>query len=239
VKIHIESDPETLAQTAATLFLDELKNLPIDGSTRRTIVLTGGRSPLPLYRVLRERSSEAPWKGVHIYWSDERYVSAEHSDSNQNLVNRHLLRYLPLNPASIHPIATGFPSVEEAASANGSLLGTSNPHVPPFDIVLLSLGEDGHVASLFPGSAALTFQKPCFIPIRNAPKPPAERITMSLPCFTSARFILLLATGESKAPAVARLRNGDPQIPATRLAANTTAFHLFADRSAWGHSTDG
>jgi 6-phosphogluconolactonase len=116
----------------------------------------------------------------------------------------------------VHPVR-GDLQAEDAAWLYGNAVTRAMGEKPTFDLVLLGLGEDGHTASLFPGDPVATCEHAPVLPIRGAPKPPPERITLSMPVLRRARFTLLLATGASKREPLARVRAGDPEVPAGLL----------------------
>jgi 6-phosphogluconolactonase len=157
------------------------------------------------------------------FWTDERCVPSDDPQSNFRLARHELFARLHIPRDRIHPMA-GTLDPDAAARAYEAdlarVLGIVAGELPRFDLVLLGLGEDGHVASLFPGNPALAETKRWVAPVRNSPKPPPERITLTLPVINQARHMLVVATGAGKADALARtLAPGaeQPELPAQQL----------------------
>jgi 6-phosphogluconolactonase len=181
------------------------------------LALSGGITPQGLYRVLAEPQIAAniDWSKVQVYFGDERCVSPEHPDSNYRMANETLLSHVPLPPQNLHRI-TCERSAEEAAESYAREVGISVPisenHLPRFDLVLLGLGLDGHVASLFPGTGILHKRVPVaavFVDNLNA-----WRVSFTLPVINNALHVLLLAAGAKKADVVRHvLRSGAGAMP--------------------------
>lgn len=171
-----------------------------------SIALAGGATPRPIYEALAAGASD--WARWHVFFGDERCVPADHADSNQRLATEALLGRVAIPAAQVHGIA-GDADPEAVARASEAAL----PDV--LDLVLLGVGPDGHVASLFPGSPALLERTRRYVVVRGAPKPPAMRITITPPVLLAARARLVVAVGAEKADAIARARGGDVSLPAT------------------------
>ena len=152
---------------------------------------------------------------MHLWLGDERCVPDGHPDSNARMVRESLLARERRDPPVLHAVPR--PEVPEDAAW---LYGLEvRAHVPElvFDIMLLGMGPDGHTASLFPGHPGLqVLEAPCFA-VRESPKPPPERVTLSLPVLRAARLTLLLVTGADKRASLARALAGDPSIPLALL----------------------
>jgi 6-phosphogluconolactonase len=175
------------------------------------------------------------WRKVHFFWGDERFVPKDHAASNFRSAHEALLRHLPIQDDQIHPIPTESLSPEQAASRYESALQhfygckVLQPERPMFDITLLGLGTDGHVASLLPGSAALDDRTSW---VRAVPDLAAEpRITLTLPVLASSGTIVFLVSGEAKRDVLARALASDPRLPVSRLTASGRIL-VFADRAA-------
>ena len=197
------------------------------------LALPGGSVVALLARELAGRPVDAArWE---IFWTDERCVPAADPQRNFGLAQTGLLSRLNVPAGQIHP-AAGDAGPEAAARAYAAELekvfGVGAP--PRFDLVLLGLGEDGHVASLFPGNPALQEKQRWTVPVRNAPKPPPERITLTLPVLRRARHVLVAATGAGKAGAVARIFSPDPvpALPAQLLNPCEGELQWLFDRAA-------
>jgi 6-phosphogluconolactonase len=179
-----------------------------------------------------------------VFWVDERCVPADHPDSNAGLAARQLFKQPALAGATLHP-ADGARGPAEAARAYEaelrSCFGQTQEHWPCFDLVLLGMGEDGHVASLFPGQAALVESQRWVAPVWNAPKPPPERITLTLPVLNHARHILGVAAGAGKAEALARAlapASETSDVPAGMLHPVQGELHWLVDHAAAAGLTD-
>jgi len=164
--------------------------------SRASLVVPGGRTPSALFRALRRW--EMDWTGVHVTLSDERWVPDTHESSNAALVRRELLSG-PAAAARLHPLYNGAPSA--AAGLLQSWQGLAE--MPqPFDVVVLGMGEDGHFASLFPGSpglgAALDVSAPAACVAMRAPVAPTDRLSLNLAALTNTRRLFLLVSGEGK-----------------------------------------
>ena len=170
-----------------------------------------------------------------IFWTDERCVPSTDPQGNFRLAQTELLPRLNVSASQIHP-AAGDAGPEAAARAYTAELekvfGVGAP--PRFDLILLGLGEDGHVASLFPGNPALQEKQRWVAPVRHAPKPPPERITLTLPILNRARHMIVAAMGTGKAGAVARIFSPDPVpvLPAQLLNPGEGELHWLFDRAA-------
>jgi 6-phosphogluconolactonase len=185
-------DPAAVARAAA----ETVRSLLAAGA--RTLVLAGGTTPAACYRELA--GMELAWGRVTVLFGDERCVPPDDPESNYRMAREALLERV--HPASIHRMA-GELGPDEAAAAYDAIVGG----LQPLDVVLLGVGEDGHTASLFPGHPALEAAG-WATPVRGAPKPPPERVSLTLPAIRGAGTVLVLATGAGKADAVARARAG-------------------------------
>jgi 6-phosphogluconolactonase len=218
------ADPEAVATRAA----DEVRrHVQAAAAEHRRVhvALSGGDTPKRSYELLA-RAPEL-WAEVEVWFADERCVGPEDAQSNYRLAADSLIDPARIPPERVHRMQ-GELGPEEGASRYASALlanvprersGTHGPGPPALDLIMLGIGEDGHVASLFPDAPALTAgeQSVC-VGIRGSPKPPPERITLSLPVLRAARRCLLLATGAAKAHAVAAmLAEPSPHVPASLL----------------------
>jgi 6-phosphogluconolactonase len=213
-RVRVFPDAEGVAEHAAALidqriFHSRAYDEPLH------IALAGGATPRRAYELLAE--SEGSWKHVHLWLGDERCVPPDHPDSNARMVRESLLAGDRAEPPVLHVVPS--PEIaEDAAWLYGLQLREQLPD-GIFDIVLLGMGPDGHTCSLFPGHPVLDVTQAPVAPVRDAPKPPPERVTLTVPVIQAARVTLLLATGEEKRDALARALAGDPAIPLARLGA--------------------
>jgi 6-phosphogluconolactonase len=200
-------DPVILAHALA----DELAHCVRAAVTARGIchlVFPGGRSPRLVLELLRER--DLPWPALHLYPSDERCVAAGDPERNDLLVAELLLDTVPTLPVHLYSIPAEL-GPEEGAAQFSQLLART----PPFDIALLGAGPDGHTASLFSNHPALEDQRPA-VPVLRAPKPPSERVTISLGRLLAARQRIVIATGLEKQAMLRRIQRG-ADFPVARL----------------------
>lgn len=188
-----------------------------------TLALSGGSTPRALYRLLADPAepfrARVPWPAVHAFFGDERAVPQESPEANARTAREALLAHVPLG--SVHRIE-GEQGAEEAARRYEDDLYAffGDVPLPTFDLVLLGLGEDGHTASLFPGSPALEERRRWVVAGPPGLPPRVERITLTLPALEAARAALFLVAGADKAEALRRLlrpRPGEPPIPAALL----------------------
>jgi 6-phosphogluconolactonase len=189
----VYASAEEVAEAAAAEIAEELR------AGARTLVLTGGTSPQRCYELLAEL--DVPWGRVSVLFGDERCVPALDPESNYRVAKESLLDRV--NPATVYRIPG-----ELGPNAGADAYAEVVTNTAPFDVVILGVGEDGHVNSLFPGHKALK-ARGLTAGIHDSPKPPPERVTMTFEAIRDARKILIIATGAGKAGAVAMARRGE------------------------------
>ena len=195
------------------------------------LVVTGGTVGIALLAAVRDCPAHAAveWPRVHVWWGDERFLPAGHPDRNETQARRALLDHLPFEPHRVHPVpapSADTPDPESAAASYSRLLAehaTSGP-TPVFDVLLLGLGPDGHIASLFPGHPALGSQELSVIGVHGSPKPPPERVSLTLPAIRRATEGWFVAAGAEKAAAVTRSL-GEPDQQHTPASTVTGQHH--------------
>src|SRR6267378_5010377 len=167
--------------------------------------LSGGRTPVPTFAELVAESSSAAidWNRTQIYFADERAVPPDHPDSNYRLAREALIDPLGIPPRNVHRMKGEYPDLDVAVEEYEAHL------TEPLDCLLLGIGEDGHVASLFPHHAALNQERRRVAAVLDAPKPPPRRLTLTPRALAEAWDVLVLATGAEKADAVARALEGE------------------------------
>ncbi len=188
---------------------------------RFVIVLAGGSTPREVYRELRGIVTD--WSKWHVHYGDERCLPPHHAERNSRMAEEAWLGHVPIPAQQIHPIPAQC-GPEEGAARYSRLLA----EVGEFDLVLLGLGEDGHTASLFPGNVLELDGAPA-IPVRGAPKPPPERISLSASRLSRAHRVIFLATGAGKREAVRQWQEG-VTIPAAAITPVQGA-DVFLDRA--------
>jgi len=204
--------------------------------------LAGGTTPLSSYRILAAPaiSSKVDWERTHVFWGDERCVPEGDPDRNDEAALDALLRKVPLPSKNIHRVsatesdaAERYESDLRGAFSSLPLKGSSiSSDIPRFDLILLGMGPDGHTASLFPGLPAVEEKKRLVVRVDGAPKPPPARVTFTLPLLNAARHVAFLVTGREKNAALRRVLNGDPALPASRVAPRNGTLTFFADAAA-------
>ena len=205
-----DSGTRFLAVADADALRDEACRRILDAATSAIaqrgeflIVLAGGRTPLAVYRRLAD--ANADWARWTIFFGDERCLPRDHPDRNSRMAIETWLARVPVPRDRIHSIAAELGAQAAAASYAGILAGVGD-----FDLVLLGLGEDGHTASLFPSQDwGASPDAPDVLAVFDAPKPPAERVSLSANRLSRAREVLYLVDGESKREALARWRAGE------------------------------
>jgi 6-phosphogluconolactonase len=205
---------EDVASAAATEIAAALRQ----GS--RTLVLAGGNTPKRCYELLARL--DVRWGRVTVLFGDERCVPPDHADSNYRLAREALLDQVA--PATVHRMAGELGPDEAAAEYSRVVAGLA-----PLDVVVLGIGEDGHTASLFPGHPEVN-AKGWAVGVRNSPKPPPERVTLTLPALRGARRVIILATGAGKAQAVEMAKR--QEVPSGMIA----GARWLIDRAAAGLS---
>ncbi len=208
-----------------------------------SVVLTGGGIGGASLRELAESPARdaIDFAALDVWWGDERFLPSGHEERNETQAREALLDAVPLDPGRIHPMpASDGPAgddVDAAAAWYATALAAASPSddhslAPTFDILLLGVGPDGHVASLFPESPSLSDER-LVIPVRGAPKPPPTRLSLSLTTIGCAREVWLVAAGEEKAGAVRLALSGaEPTAVPAAGARGRAATRWLLDRAA-------
>jgi 6-phosphogluconolactonase len=176
-----------------------------------TLALAGGATPLPVYRALAADPwrDAMPWPATRCFWGDERWVPFDHEENNAHAAIEACLAHVPVDPAAVHRIPTDLGQPEAAAAAYATLLASRVRQVegvPALDLLLLGMGVDGHVLSLFPHSAALAERdRSCVAVPAPAASPEVPRITLTPPVVAAAAQVLVLVSGTQKEATLARL----------------------------------
>lgn len=238
--VRVLSDSRSLSAAAADVILREIEEV-LGRRQRFSIVLSGGSTPRETYGFLASgrRRTRVDWSRVEFFWGDERCVPTEHPESNYALAWQSLLSRVPHLPDKVHRIEVEA-GAEGAAERYDALIrgaGLGVGRVPRFDLVLLGMGADGHVASLFPGDPVLEERVRLAMGVR-APVEPVERVTLTLPAINAARHVLFLVQGTVKARAAARVL-GPPSeraesggLPASRVRPTSARLTWLLDTEA-------
>jgi len=237
----VHADDATVAQAVAARLVTRI----VDVQAARgfaSVVLTGGSIVNHSLAAVAGSAlrDTVDWARLDLWWGDERFLPEGDPDRNETQARTALLDSVALDPRRVHPMPARSATLrrpEDAAAAYARLLrDASRPEdhgpVPTFDLVVLGIGPDGHVASLFPEHPAL-YADGAVVGVRGAPKPPPERVTLTLESINAARQVWLVATGEGKAKAVRMALSGagPVQIPAAGVAGRSQTLWLL-DRAA-------
>lgn len=211
------ADGDTVAQSVARALRERVIGLlAVESERNMQICLTGGGIANRMYRQFAgQQTEQIDWTRVEFWWGDERYVPTEDPDRNAGQTLAILAGTIALDAAKVHPMpsADGSADLSQAAMQYAEELGETR-----FDVCLLGMGPDGHVASIFPGHPSFeTPSSSTVIAVRNAPKPPPSRLSITIPVINSATEVWLLVSGAEKAAAVRRALNGDPSLPAAQV----------------------
>jgi len=202
---------------------------------RSSIALSGGRTPRALYeRLAQFHRDDIPWSRVHVFWGDERYVSLDDEHSNYRMARETLLDHVAVQADHVHGMPTECSDPRDAAAAYERVLKTHFVTGRRFDLILLGVGDDGHTASLFPGSPALDETERWVVAV-SAPVAPPARLTLTLPTLIRARTIYVIVSGSAKAAPLQQALSGppDPQrCPASAVRRTKGRLTWWADAAA-------
>lgn len=238
-RVIVDDDPAAVAHRVAKRLASKLSRLTADSAVAH-ISLTGGGAGIQTLRDLAARSETAslPWDRIHVWWSDERFVPAASDERNERQAREALLDRVPIPPENVHAMPstdTGL-TAEQAAEAYSAELAASAPSGadwPSFDVCLLGVGPDAHIASLFPDRPEILVTDSAVVPVFDSPKPPPVRISLTRPVINSSKRLWLVLTGAEKASALSLALAGASyaSVPAAGAKARKrTSF--FVDRAA-------
>ncbi|QES52661.1 6-phosphogluconolactonase [Streptomyces venezuelae] len=242
-QVVVHRDKDLMAQATAARLITKIVDAQAARGTA-SIVLTGGRNGNGLLTALAAAPARdaVDWSRLDLWWGDERYLPADDPERNHTQARAALLDSVPLNPARVHvmpasdgPYGTDADAAAAAYAEELRAAATPEDHgpVPQFDVLMLGVGPDTHVASLFPEHPATYEQTRTVVGVHGAPKPPPTRISLTLPAIRSAREVWLLAAGEDKAGAVAIALGGAGGVQAPAAAAHGRSRTLWLlDRTA-------
>lgn len=213
-RVLVLPDADAVAQTTAARLLTAVADA-LTMQARAHIVVTGGTVGIAtLAAVAASPLRESiDWTSVHVWWGDERFVAAGDPDRNEGQAQDALLRHVPLPEENIHRMGDSdtFPSAEAAAAAyHAEIAAHGNPQ---WDVLLLGLGPDGHVASLFPQHAGFTHGAATVLAVHDSPKPPPTRVSLGMVAIDRARQVWVVAAGDGKAEAVRDCLAGNQSYP--------------------------
>ena len=221
-EIRIFKNMQALSRDAAEIFLEQAAK-SIRERGQFLAVLNGGSTPTRLFQLLAsDYRDKIDWSNTHIFWGDERLVPAEDQESSYGQARHLFLQHVPIPEENIHPIHGSLGPVEATQQYAAVLKQFAAPptlEFPRFDLVFLGMGEDGHTASLFPGSS-LDMTDPVISVSAQYQNRPAQRVTLTPQVFNQAHVIAFMATGEKKARTLAEVLSGHytPELyPAQRI----------------------
>jgi 6-phosphogluconolactonase len=227
----IHADANDLAYAVASRFITRVVDAQSTGGVAQ-VVLTGGRVAALVYKAVAESPArvEIDWQRVEFWWGDERFLPDGDPDRNETQARDALLSHLEVDPARVHPMpADTGQGAEAAAAAYADELAAAGS--PKFDVLMLGVGPDGHVASLFPGYPQLEVMDVETVAVHDSPKPPPTRISLTFPRLDRAREVWFVVSGEDKADAVAQaLKGGD--VPAARPKGRDRTLWLLDEAAA-------
>ena len=217
--------PADFAAEAAQFILRHARTAIAERGLFR-LALSGGNTPRAVHAQLAVLGADLAWNRVQITFGDERCVPPEHADSNFRMARETLLDVVPIPAGNVFRIRGEIDPAIAAQEYEDKLAAVAARFGEPryvHDLVLLGLGEDGHTASLFPGSPALDETARNVIPA-TGPKPPPQRITMTFPLLNAARHVAFLVTGEGKHALVEEIGGGNSDYPAARIRATPVTW---------------
>jgi 6-phosphogluconolactonase len=239
--ILINRDAEGLAHAVAARFVTRLVDVQSTGKVAQ-VVLTGGRVAAAVYRAVTESPARTAidWQRVEFWWGDERFLPDGDPERNETQARDALLAHVDVDPARVHPMAADAGQGPEAAAAAYAeeLAAAAGPDdrdgVPTFDVLMLGVGPDGHVASLFPEHPELRVLDRAAVAVHDSPKPPPTRVSLTFPALNRAHEVWFVVSGEDKAKAVrlALSDTGRLQIPAAGVKGLNRTLWLLDEASA-------
>ena len=230
----VSADIDELGRTAAEEFA-RIAGAATARAGRFAVALSGGNTPRALHTALAgaEFRSRISWDTVHFFWGDERVVPADHPDSNYRMAYETLMSKVPVPQQNIHRVETerGAQGAAEAYEKTlREFFARSVGGAPRFDLILLGVGDDGHTASLFPGSPALREEKR-WVVATHVEKLKSERVTFTLPVLNAAANVIFLVSGKAKAKPAHDTRSPDSDLPAAQVRPAGRLLWVF-DRAA-------
>jgi 6-phosphogluconolactonase len=238
--IEIVPDSETLVRAAGSRLVNAIQ-AAVAARGRALIVLTGGGNGIGLLKYLGTQGQQIDWSKVHLFWGDERYVPEDDDERNEKQAREALLDHIDIPPSQVHPMAASDgefgDDLAAAALAYEQLLAANaapGEAVPNFDVHLLGMGPEGHINSLFPDTPAVLESTRMVVSVENSPKPPPQRITLTLPAIQRSREVWLMVSGAGKADAAAAAIGGAApvSVPAAGAIGLKTTLWLLDEEAA-------
>jgi 6-phosphogluconolactonase len=237
LRVHVHESAEEVAWAAAWRVL-ERSNQSIRERGRFTLALAGGSTPRRTYEMLLDErlSPHLDWQNIHVFFGDERMVPPDHAESNYRMANEALLSRVPIPPENVHRIEGVGDAAANASAYESEMRGLFGEEAdwPRLDHVLLGMGDDGHTASLFPGTEALKETRLWVAP-NWVERLGAWRVTLTAPAINAARHVTFLVTGAGKAARLREVLKGerDPaRLPSQLVSPSDGTLEWFVDREA-------
>jgi 6-phosphogluconolactonase len=238
--VEVFEDGDALVEAAGRRLVETIQKAAA-ARGRALIVLTGGGNGIGLLRYLATRRDQIEWSKVHLFWGDERYVPEDDDERNDKQAREALLDHVDIPSSHVHamPASDGEFGADLAAAAlayEQLLAANAEPGqpVPNFDVHLLGMGPEGHINSLFPDTAAVRETSRMVVAVDDSPKPPPQRITLTLPAIRRSREVWLMVSGEGKADAAAAAIGGasPASVPAAGAVGQETTLWLLDQGAA-------
>lgn len=237
--LHVFDTVAALSEQIAT-YVAKLSAQAVASQGRFMVAISGGSMPkiLAANLITEPLRQQIDWSKWHVFWADERCVPLEHADSSYRLAREHFFEQVSIPSVQIYAFD---PSLEPEAAAiayQATMAQVFQPalgQLPRFDLILLGMGEDGHTASLFPNHPLLNENKRWVAPIFDSPKPPSERITLTLAVINNAENVAVIATGRGKADILPKVLDPPPDskpLPARMVQPVHGDLHWFVDKAA-------
>jgi 6-phosphogluconolactonase len=229
-------DAEAVARAAARRIV-ELAGASVSERGAFSLALSGGTTPRRVYELLagEEFRGLVEWESVHVFFGDERAVPADHPDSNYRMANEALLSRVPVPGRNVHRIEGLGDTAANASAYESEMRGYfGDAEWPRLDLVLLGMGDDGHTASLFPGTAALE-ERRAWVVANRVEKLGAWRVTLTAPAVNAARHVLFLVSGKGKAERLREVLQGErdaSRLPSQLIRPHDGTLEWFVDRDA-------
>jgi 6-phosphogluconolactonase len=239
--IKVYPDPESLSQAAATLVVEQA-NLAVAARGRFGVALSGGSTPRRTYELLGRLpfKEQAPWHRMHIFWGDERCVPLDDPRSNARMAKEAWLNHVPIPESQLHPIACAQAPAEAARVFETHLRQFFSGRPSSLDLILLGLGDNGHTASLFPGTPVLKETKRWAAEV-YVTEQDLWRVTLTAPFINQAAKVVFLVAGEAKAGILWEILEGprDPErLPAQLIQPYSGEIIWLLDLKAAARLTD-
>jgi 6-phosphogluconolactonase len=201
------------------------------------VALSGGKTPVDFYKRLSRDKERPPWEKTHVFLADERFVPFESEESNYGMIKRNLLDPSGVNKENVHFLDAWEENAELSADKYARVIkdffGLEQGGFPRFDLIMLGIGEDGHIASLFPGDPAVSEEKKLIVDVKPEKAGGNERISLTVPVINSAKNIVFLVTGPEKAAIAEKVLEGSASdLPASMIAPFDGRLFFLLDRES-------